>query len=187
VRPAAGTGGRQGYATQLAGLWIDLARTLRRLEDVAGSPDELGDAIDELPRLQYELHRASELAAGLDAPAGAETAHAELAAALGDARDATAEVAEALRAEGPEEAATHVHEWRGALFRVRLARLRLAAPNGRQPGAAAAPRRMREPLVATGLVVLGAAVFAAGATSSSWPVWTCGLLLLVCGLLAYRP
>src|SRR5207237_305321 len=82
-----------GYASALAGLWSDLSRTLARLEAIAGDPEErLEDALETLPPLQYALHRASELVVGIEPPPGAEVAHAELAAALEDARDATAEV-----------------------------------------------------------------------------------------------
>ncbi|MEX2103257.1 MAG: hypothetical protein WD805_04775, partial [Gaiellaceae bacterium] len=55
--------------------------------------DEL---LDELPGLQYTLHAGAELAVGIDPPAGAETVHAELVAALSEARDATSEIARAL-------------------------------------------------------------------------------------------
>src|SRR5438034_7064549 len=93
-----GSGQRQVYASELAGLWSDLSSTLAALEALAADPAERLDdaALELLPRLQYSLHRASELVVGLTPPVGAESAHAELAAALSDARDATAEVADAL-------------------------------------------------------------------------------------------
>src|SRR5262249_55474347 len=91
------TSQREGYATALAGLWSGLSRTLTRLEAAAADPDDLDEAtLERLPRLQYELHCASELAVGMEPPPGAETAHAELRAALADARDATAEVVDAV-------------------------------------------------------------------------------------------
>ncbi|HSP72434.1 MAG TPA: hypothetical protein VLN26_08695 [Gaiellaceae bacterium] len=185
------TGERQGYATALAGLWGELARTLRRLDELAADPEETlaGDAAaDELSRLQYALHVAGERVWGLEPPAGAEQAHRELAAALAGARDATAEVAEATEVAGPEAAAFIVHEWRGALFRVRLARLRMTAPR-RLPAAAGGerPRRVAAPLVAFALTVCGASAFALGATLSAWPLWAAGMLAVVGGLLAYRP
>ena len=99
------------------------------------------DAPARLQRLQYSLHVASEEAYGLDPPADAEPAHDELTWALGGARDATAEVAEALDEQGLDGVAPLLHEWRGALFRVRLARLRLAAPKP-APAAGAAPRSL---------------------------------------------
>ena len=64
-------------------------------------------------------------ALGIVPPAGAEAAHAELRAALAEARDATGEVAGALADGDADAVAALVHEWRGALFRVRLARHRL--------------------------------------------------------------
>src|SRR5438067_10619229 len=130
----------------MAGLWGDLARTLSRLEAVAAEPEErLEDALETLPPLQYALHRTGELVVGIDPPPGAEVAHAELAAALADARDATAEVLDAVETGGAEAAAPLVHEWRGALFRVRLARHRLlgrpspTVPPGPAVDAAGAP------------------------------------------------
>src|SRR5207253_1874642 len=106
-----GTGQRHGYASALAGLWSDLSSTLARLEALAAEPEELDETAGEvLPGLQYSLHRASELAHGISPPAGAETAHAELAAALADARDVTAEVADVLDSAGGDAAAVLVHE-----------------------------------------------------------------------------
>jgi hypothetical protein len=104
VRPGTPTGERQGYATALAGLWTGLSRTLSHLEAIAAAPGERladDDALDVLPRLQYALHSASELAHGIDPPPGAERAHAELAAALADARDATGETPSRPAARGP--------------------------------------------------------------------------------------
>lgn len=184
------SGERQGYATELAGLWSDLSRTLRRLEQIAADPEQQLDAddgADELAQLRYSLHLAGERVYGLEPPPGAEGPHGELAAALEGARDATAEIAEAAESGGPEAVAWLVHEWRGALFRVRLARLRLA---GGRP-----PRRLREdepgriaaPLVALALTACGATVFVAGATLAAWPLWAAGILAVVGGLLAYRP
>jgi hypothetical protein len=181
------TGHRQRYASALADLWAGLSATLARLEALADRPDELGDeALDELPALQYALHRASELALGIVPPAGAETAHAELRAALVDARDATGDVTEAL-AEGKAEAAALVHEWRGALFRVRLARHLLArpAPEPRAPEPVQ-PFPWR-PLAGAVLVVLGALTFTSGAVLALWPMWATGLTFVAGGLLASRP
>src|ERR671928_32129 len=84
------TGERQSYATAIAGLWSGLSRTLDRLERIAAEPAETladPDELDAIPRLQYTLHAASEAAAGIAPPADAETSHAELAAALADARE----------------------------------------------------------------------------------------------------
>jgi hypothetical protein len=184
------SGERQGYATELAGLWSDLSRTLRRLEQIAAEPAETLDDLEgaeELDRLRYALHVAGERAYGLEPPPGAEGAHGELAEALAGARDATAEVAEAVAAGGSEAASCLVHEWRGALFRVRLARLRMTG--GRQlrdPGTVEGSA-VTAPLIAFALTLCGAAVFVAGATLAAWPLWAAGMLAVVGGLLAYRP
>ena len=188
LTPRVGTGER--YATQMGELWSGLARTLARLESVAGEPTELEavDAVDRLRRFQYSLHRASEDAYGLRPPSGAETAHAELGAALAGARDATAEVAEALEELGPDAAAMLVHEWRGALFRVRLARLRLAGPRRVAPTPEPPLRReITAPLAAFLLALGGALAFVIGATIGPWPLWAAGLLAVCGSVLAYRP
>ena len=119
---ASRTGTGERYATQMGELWSGLARTLSRLDELAGEPKHLDEevALDALRSLQYSLHTAGERIYALAPPAGAETAHAELTAALAGARDATGEVAEAIDEAGVEAAEILVHEWRGALFRVRL-------------------------------------------------------------------
>lgn len=193
MRQGVSSVGRETYATAIAGLWNDLARTLTRLEQLASEPDGLLDeeaVLDVLPRLQYALHSAAELTAGIEPPSGAETPHAELAAALADARDATAEVVEALDEGGAEAAAPLLHEWRGALFRVRLARLRLVA----RQTAHASLARTRPPgpgrrgaFAATIIVLAGVTVVAGGATYALWPVWVGGLILLALGIVVYRP
>lgn len=174
----------------MAGLWQGLSETLARLEAMAADPDERLDrsALDVLPGLQYALHRASELAVGIAPPRGAETAHAELAAALADARDATADVIDCLEAGGADAAALLVHEWRGALFRVRLARHRLAERPG-QTSAGLEERRdlSKGALAATFLVLTGTIAFTAGATLALWPLWAAGLMLVASGFVAYRP
>jgi hypothetical protein len=185
-----GSGERQGYPSAMAGLWSGLSRTLSRLELIAAEPIErLEDAADELPGLQYALHRASELTLGIEPPPGAETAHEELAIALADARDVTGEVAEALAMWGADGAVPLVHEWRGALFRVRLARLRLTGrrPHG-EPQRPAQPAPFPRPaLVATLLVLAGTIAFAIGAVTSFWPLWAGGLTVVSAGFLAYQP
>src|SRR5215216_3410954 len=92
------SGERRAYATAVADLWERLARALARLERLAEAPEErMGDdAAEELPHLQYSLHAGAELALGIDPPAGAEGIHDDLVAALAQARDATAEVAQAV-------------------------------------------------------------------------------------------
>jgi len=190
VKQGADTGRRYGYASALAGLWSGLGATLTRLEEIAGRPlDELDDTVlQSLPVLQYSLHRASELAVGISPPSGAEAAHAELGAALAEARDATADVIEAFETDGAAAAAALLHEWRGALFRVRLARHRLGA---RPSVHAAAPREQPtvpwQPFLATILVASGCVAFASGAIVAAWPLWAAGLALVGLGFFVYRP
>jgi hypothetical protein len=134
--------------------------------------------VQSLRRLQYALHVASEHAYGLQPPEGAATAHAELADALACARDITGELA-AGRAV-PEE-------WRGALLRVRLARMRLAtpAPHG---AVELLPRDgIVQPLGAFLLALGGALAFVAGATLDAWPLWSLGIVAVCAAVLAYRP
>ena len=183
------TTGTERYAVAMGELWSDLARTLARLDVVAGEPDGLdGSSCDALRRLQYSLHLAHEEIYGLTPPPGAERAHSELAAALAGARDATAEVAEAVAVWGAEGVVPLLHEWRGALFRVRLARLRLTEPvTAPEPREAPAESGVARPVLAFTLALLGALAFVAGATLGLWPVWAVGLLA-VCGSVAvYRP
>ena len=143
--------------------------------------------LDRLPSLQYALHAASELALGLRPPAGAEIAHAELAAALAGARDATAEIAEVLEHGGGIAAEPLLPEWRGALFRVRLARLRVATPKPlpAELETEPEPTARGDALAATILAFTGATVFATGATLQLWPVWALGLALFASGVLVY--
>src|SRR4051812_23116935 len=104
-------------------LWSGLARTLTVLDRLAAEPERLDE--DETPdllrRLQYTLHAVGERVYGLAPPPGTEGAHRELWAALAGARDATGEIVDALEEDGLHAAELLVHEWRGALFRVRLA------------------------------------------------------------------
>jgi hypothetical protein len=188
VAPTTGTG--QRYAVELAQLWPDVTRALARLDLIAADPYtyDADDVADQLMHLQYRLHIAGEVVIGLHPPAGAESAHAELADALECARDATAEVAEAVADEGLEGFRLVLHEWRGALFRVRLARLRIApAP----PRRAAPPpddrAEIARPLVACVLALGGAIAFAGGATFGMWPIWVAGVLAVVGGMVSYRP
>jgi hypothetical protein len=184
----AGTTERERYASALAGLWESLASTLARLEAVAADVHSLDGAVERLPVLQNRLHWAGELVAGIEPPPGAERAHAELSAALESARDATGEVRETLEAEGAGAAWMLVHEWRGALFGVRLARHRLGL------GGQAAARPV-EPAagfnwsaaLATALVLAGTAAFTAGAVATLWPVWAVGLVLVAASFIVFQP
>ena len=180
-------------------LWEHVGVALVRLERVAEAPADAvtDDFLDELPQLQYSLHAAAELAVGIDPPRGAESLHAELVAALAEARDVTAEVANALEMGDVELVDPLLPEWRGALFRVRLARLRAlertAVPIRSDGDAEPTPqRRTRErpslsAIIATVLVIGGAFLFTAGAVLAAWPVWAAGLALFAGGFVLYRP
>ena len=128
------------YATQVGALWSGLARTLTELERIAADPLELVDeeVLDSLKPLQYRLHVSSEEAFGISPPSGVEPVHTELAAALAGARDATAELVEGLEEDGLDAALMCLHEWRGALFRVRLARGACESSRRENAGALAA-------------------------------------------------
>jgi hypothetical protein len=193
------TGEPHGYAEAVSQVWQRVGTALVRLERVAEDPDADGDGalLSELPQLQYSLHAGAELAVGIDPPPGTEALHAELVAALAEARDVTAEVGGALGAGDSELVETLLPEWRGSLFRVRLARLRAlerSAPaiGGDGEPSATTPRRRRErpsvsAIVATALVLGGAVLFTAGAVLAAWPVWAAGLTLFAGGFVLYRP
>ena len=178
------TGDRERYATKIAGLWRGLSEALVELERLAAEPLERlsdPDELEGLPRLQYTLHAASEIVAGIAPPADAEATHAELAAALAGARDATAEVSDAVEHGGAEAAEPLVWEWRGALFRVRLARLRLVpAPERPVPAPAEAERIATRAIAAT---LVGAIVVALGALLGERPLAAGGLTIVACALL----
>jgi hypothetical protein len=193
------TGERQAYTSAVTDLWKRLGVALARLERIAQSPAEWSDdaTLDELPGLQYVLHASAELALGITPPKGFEGAHAELVSALAEARDATAEVAQAAEIAGPEYVEPLLPEWRGALFRVRLARLR-AIERPEIPVSADLPARPAEErpsfnrsglaaLLATGLVIGGGLLFTAGAVLAAWPIWAAGLMLATGGFLLVRP
>jgi hypothetical protein len=187
-----------GYAEAVSRLWERVGTALVRLERVAESPaDGVADGfLDELPQLQYSLHAGAELAVGIAPPLGAETLHAELVSALAEARDITAEVGVALEAGDVDLVEPLLPEWRGALFRVRLARLRALERSALQMGTDGnpdpeppRPRRERpsvSALVATGLVIGGAFLFTAGAVLAAWPVWAAGLALFAGGFVLYK-
>ncbi len=186
---AARTGTEERYTTEMGELWSVLTRTLASLDRLAADPEHLDadDSPDDLRRLQYALHTAGERIYGLAPPAGGEPAHDELWAALAGARDATGEVAEALEDDGSEAVEPLVHEWRGALFRVRLARIRLSPPDPPPATASEMRRELRRPAIAFLLVVAGAAAFTLGATTGHWPLWAAGMLAVCGSSLTYRP
>src|SRR5918992_623225 len=188
-----------GYAEAVSHLWERVGGALVRLERVAESPAEAGtdDFLDELPHLQYGLHAAAELAVGIDAPRGAEMLHQELVAALAEAREVTAEAGRALEKGDHELVEPLLPEWRGVLFRVRLARLRAIERTAlpREGSSAAIPqrpgaRRKRAPVAAVlagSLIGSGAFLFTAGAVLAAWPIWSAGLGLFAGGFLLLRP
>jgi hypothetical protein len=175
-----------------------------RAARLAESPAEWAhdETLEEIPGLQYTLHAGAELAVGIVPPPGLEEAHSELVAALTQARDATAEIAAAAAAEaaGPALVEPLLPEWRGALFRVRLARLRalerpgIALPQDTPSPPPEAPaekvpfnRTGLAALIATALVLGGGLLFATGAVLAAWPVWAAGLMLATGGFLLVRP
>jgi hypothetical protein len=192
-------GERQAYTAAVTDLWERVGTALTRLERIAeSSADELLDEhVDELPGLQYALHAGAELAVGIDPPPSAATLHTELVAALGEARDATAEVAMALEYGDVESVDPLIPEWRGTLFRIRLARLRALERTRSLARERAASRSSAEEqpgsrsavsaIVATVLILGGAFLFTAGAVLVAWPVWAAGLALFAGGFVLYRP
>jgi hypothetical protein len=155
---------------------------------MAAEPEELDeDALEVLPVLQYSLHRAGEAIQGLaPLPANAD-AHRELAAALEDARDVTGDVASLLEVDDYDGAVELVHEWRGALFRVRLARRRLVRvppPLPRELEEVATPTTA---VIALCLLAAGTVAFLAGAVLVMWPLWAAGLAVVAGSLLVYGP
>jgi hypothetical protein len=174
------TGSDERYALLVGRLWSGLSPTLTGL-------DELPADVQALRRLQYALHVASENAYGIDPPPGAASAHAELADALVCAREATAEMADACELWGPDGAQPHLYEWRGALFRVRLARMRLATPGQSRREEPEPDEGLARPLLAVLLALTGALAFVAGATLAVWPLWAFGLVAVCVSVLAYRP
>jgi hypothetical protein len=170
VRQTLGSGSPRSYAAVVAGLWIDLRAVLNELDALAADADLLLDERDALPALQYELHCAGEIVSGLTPPHSAELEHDELVDALADARELTSEISEALERGGAHAAAHLVWEWRGALFRVRFARLRLERrrPLPTAPPAAAAPRPQHPPAITIAAVAAGSALVLFAAFLGLW-------------------
>ena len=167
----------------MAGFWSGLASTLRGLEALAADSRRLDeDSVDALRLFQYRLHWATEALAGVVPPAGTRELHDELADALVGAREWTGDIAAALERYGRGGADELLLGWRGALFRVRLARMRLAGPSTD----ASAETFSRSAALATAFTVLGVAAFTAGAMIVAWPLWAAGLALVAGGTLLYR-
>lgn len=189
MRQTIGSGGSRSYAAAMAGVWLDLRRTLRDLDALAAQPGRLEDD-DSLSTLQYELHAAGEMLAGIDPPSDAVSLHDELADALADARDFTAEVGEANSEGGTEAMLPLLWEWRGALFRVRYARLRLdGAPLPTPPAAPAgtAPESRTPPPVTAAVVGLGSALVLAAALLGLWLLVALTLMGTLAASLLLRP
>src|SRR5262245_54692950 len=184
LRQGTDTRAARGYAGTMAGFWSGLSGTLRALDVIAADGDRLDQgAVGPLRTLQYRLHWSSELLDGVRPPAGARDAHDELLDSLAEARDATAEIVEAIGLGGQDAAARLIFEWRGALFRVRLARMRLGVQPEPEPSAS---RRPYGAAAATALAVLGAAAFLAGAVLIVWPLWAAGIALVAGAVLVQR-
>ena len=189
VRQTLGIGLPRAYAAVMDGLWIDLELTLCRLDSLAGDAERLLDGRETLPALQYELHCAAELASGLSPPQHAILVHEELAEALAEARELTAEIAESLAHGGLEAAGPLLWEWRGVLFRVRFARLRLERPRSAadlelEPGSPASPR---PPVLAAGAVAVGSALVLVAALLGMWLLVAFTLAGTVAGSVLLRP
>jgi hypothetical protein len=185
VASSSGTGTAREYAGTMAGFWSRLSGTLRVLDGLAADTGRLDeDAVERLRVLQNRLHWSSELLAGVEPPPGVRAGHQELADALVDARDATGEIVEAIECGGGDRLAALLLEWRGALFRVRLARLLLSVGH---PEVAEPPSELHSAGAAMALTVLGVTAFAAGAILLLWPIWAAGLALVAAGLLVFRP
>lgn len=183
MRPTVRTDAPQGYTTALGDLWLGLGPTLVALERIAAVPLRLDESADDLPALQHRLHTAVELAFGIEPPAGAEAAHATLALAIAEARDATAELADTLAVEGVDAAAPLVWEWRGSLFGVRLARRTLAQQTAVQSNDDAGTR---QGLVSLLLLLAGVAAVLGGALAHEWPFWVGGLGFVAASLVLSR-
>jgi hypothetical protein len=189
VRQTLSTGSPRVYAAAMAGLWIDLEVTLARLDGLAADQERLLEDRNCLPGLQYEVHRAAELVSGLAPPPGAEAVHDELAQALAEARELTAELSEALASGGTEAAAPLVWEWRGVLFRVRFARRRLERPRLQpQPAQAHAPASTTgQHVLAATAVAVGSVLVLVAALLGMWLLVALTLTGTVAGSILLRP
>jgi hypothetical protein len=175
--------GPEPYVAALLGLWRDLELTLARLDELATTPaPQLREEPPaDLARLQYRLHAASEAVLDLAPPVTAVEAHHDLAAALVAAREATSAVAGAFEDGEPVDGL--LYEWRGALFRVRLARLALGRRDG-EGGRELPWARIQ----GGGLLVVALAAVAVGAHLGAWFVLGAGVLAAgLAAILLVRP
>ena len=126
------TGTDERYSVAMGDLWSGLARTLARLDVArrrARAARRRTARRTSLRRLQYALHLAAR--ARLRARAAARrceplTRSSPTRSPARATRPPTSP--RPSRSGAPTASTPLLHEWRGALFRVRLARLRLAAP-----------------------------------------------------------
>ena len=189
VRQTLSTGSPRLYAAAMGGLWTDLELTLARLDLLAADQDRLLEDRNCIPGLQYDLHRAAELVSGLTPPPGAAAVHDEVAQALAEARELTAEVSEALACGGTEAATPLVWEWRGVLFRVRFARRRLERPR-LQPAAVPQPApvgTIGQQIVAASAVAVGSVLVLVAALLGLWLLVALTLTGTVAGSILLRP
>ena len=180
----------QRYSVRIEALSTALGRTLARLDGLAAGTEALADdfVAEQLMSLQYALHEAAELLFGLEPPPHMTLAHAELTSALTRARELTGEIAEAVSEGGADHARLLVPEWRGTLFAVRLAQMRLVAPPETANDTATLPRLTSQARHVAALVLLagGTGAFSAGATLNALPVWTAGIAAMCGSMLVYR-
>ncbi len=177
---------RTDYRSALDELWSSTSPAVTQLEQIASAPEEeLDDSLDLLPALQYALHRASEVAVGLRPPPATAAAHEEFAAALADARDVTGDVSELAETYDWDAAHDLTHEWRAALFRVRLARRRLTRARPLPAITPDPPSEARTATLALLCLVVGTGLFTAGAVLTLWPIWAIGLALVAAASLVY--
>ena len=183
-----GTTRAREYAGAMAGFWSGLSGTLRALERIAGDSRRLDGAEGALRALQYRLHWSSELLAGVKPPDEARAAHAELADALVDARDATGDVAEALeRADARRRRGVSSSSGAARSFGCASpasAWLRRPSPRRRRQPSSSGRTRPARPVSSR---CVGAIAFVTGAALVLWPVWAAGVALVAGGLLVYRP
>jgi hypothetical protein len=182
----------QDYTARVELVGMELGRALARLDVLASGTHALADELapDQLAALQYALHEAGELLYGIEPPPAMATAHADLTTALARARELTGEVAEVVEEDGAESARLLVPEWRGTLFAVRLAQMRLVSSEQppKETGAEPAPHEYSQArhLMALAFLAAGTGAFTAGATVGAWPLWTGGLAAVCGSMLVYR-
>ena len=140
-----------------------------------------------LNRLHYALHLGERARLRRRPAAGSRDGARRASPSLAAARDATAEVAEALTDRGPTASSRSFPS--GA---VRSSACALPGFASRRPSHAKrrrrGPRRRdRAPLVAFLLALVGALAFVAGATFGLWPRLGRGIVAVCASIFAYRP